>query len=310
MRTRAGAFVAGVTGAFVLLCAAPATAGDGFGNSTNTPPSSGSTAQTGACVLYANAAGFGADCVAGSGGTMTVAEMLDGDPFPGCRYEDPPPDVLPPDPPEGQEGYYLVETCLVGYDPAAPLPPDQRKRVVRWFFVPKGTPRPPELTPNQQLVWNIYRSTYPTPFPQFGPARTPRALIWTYLWLGGESGRPITKTVWNGARMVTMTARVEQTLWKPGYDDTQTVTCAGAGLPYNRARDLDDQLSDCRYEYARSSAIRDDDTFDAVVEAVWVVTYEDGGGERELGRFPVAVTFETEVEEIQAVSGNYSPRPA
>lgn len=309
MRVRSVVLVAATAAVVTLLSPSAALAGGDQKEKPKTPPSSGSTAQTGACVLYANSAGFGADCVAGSGSTKTVAELLAGDPFPGCRYEDPPADVLPPDPPEGKEGYYLVETCLVGYDPAAPLPPDERKRVVRWFFVEKGTPRPPELTANQQLVWNIYRSTYPSPFPQFGPARIPRALIWTYLWLGGESGRPITRTVWNGARYVTMTARVERTLWEPGLRDAETVTCTGAGVPYDRSRGLDGQLSDCRYEYARSSAVRDDDTFDAVVEAVWVVTYEDGGAVRELGRFPIAVTFETEVEEIQAVSGYYSPRP-
>lgn len=306
MRTGA-LFVAGLTGPLVMLGPGVAQAGDGINGPAPKPPTGGTTATTGACVLYANASGFGADCVAGTGGTVTVEQLLKGDPFPGCRYEDPPPDVVPPDPPEGKTGYYLVETCLVGYDPKDPLPADERKRVVRWFFVEEGQPRPPELTPNQQTVWNIYRSTYPSPFPQFGPAKTPRALIWTYLWLGGASGRPISKTVWNGQRYVTMTAAVETTVWEPGSTGARTVTCTGAGTPYDRHRGLDDQLSDCRHEYDRSSAVRDDDTYDAVVEAVWKVTYDDGGGERVLGRFPIAVTFETEVEEIQAVASPRSP---
>lgn len=304
MRRTAARLASVLTGAVLLCAPGQAFAGDQPNSPGNKPPSAGSTATTGACVLYANSAGFGADCVAGSGGTMTVEQILAGDPFPGCRYEDPPADVVPPDPPEGKKGYYLVETCLVGYDPAKPLPADQRKRVVRWYFVEEGKPRPPELTPNQQSVWNIYRSTYPTPFPQFGPARIPRALIWTYLWLGGGSADPISKTVWNGSRFVTMTARVETTLWKPGARDADLVTCPNAGMPYDRHRGLDDQLSSCRYEYERSSAIRDDDTYDALVEAVWVVTFNDeNGAQQVLGRFPMAVTFETEVDEIQAVSG-------
>lgn len=306
MKTR-GLFVAGVAGSVVMLAPGVALAGGDQGQSPPKPPSSGSTATTGACVLYANSAGFGADCVAGSGSTVSIEDLLAGDPFPGCRYEDPPPDVIPPDPPEGKEGYYLVETCLVGYDPKKPLPEDKRERVVRWFFVEKGQQRPPELTSNQQAVWNIYRSTYPSPFPQFGPAKKPRALIWTYMWLGGASGRPITKTVWNGQRYVTMTAAVETTVWDPGSAQAATVTCTGAGRPYDRHRGLDDQLSDCRYEYDRSSAIKDDDTYDAVVEAQWVVTYDDGSGTRQLGRFPIAVTFETEVEEIQSVASPRSP---
>ncbi len=159
--------------------------------------------------------------------------------------------------------------------------------------------------PNQSAAWNTYRTAYPEPTPQFGPAAQPRVLIPTYFWLTADSGTAITHTVFDGTRDVLMRAHVESINVTPGgYKDDKTIHCRGPVRPYDHDRGIFEQPSTCSYEYARSSAISSDKKFDVIVEAEWVVEYQLADGTMQLlGRVPLSSVAVTSVDEIQTVVG-------
>lgn len=284
----------------LVLSAGTAAADGRFGGSPD--PASGPVTETvNRCVLYADYSGFGADCAAGTGGGVTVKDVLDGQKFAECRYEPVPADLTPPATRDGEQGEWWLKTCLEGINPNGGGD-FERVSSFEWFPVGEEVPR---LTPEQQRAWGFFRAAYPVPIPEFGPASVPRALIPTYFWLSESSGRTIATTVFDGTRMVPMRARVDQIEVLPGrFEGERPLVCPGAGLPYDRSRGIYAQLSSCRYEYDRSSAFRPSDTVDVVVEAAWVVEYQLADGSwRRLGTFPMASAFETPVNEIQTVVG-------
>jgi hypothetical protein len=253
------------------------------------------------CVLYANEVGFGADCVGGDSGGVTIKQLLHGEKFPECRFVVMTGDISPPSTHDGEKGTWYLKNCLKGIKDDGT---GDFTRTIEFAWVPDGTPVP-TLTPNQSAAWNTYRTAYPEPTPQFGPAAQPRVLIPTYFWLTAETGATIEHTVFDGTRDVLMRAHVERIKITPGgYKDETTFGCDAPVPPYNPRKGIFEQDSTCSYEYARSSAIAPDKTFDVIVEADWVVQYQLADGTMELlGRVPLTSTAVTAVDEIQTVVG-------
>lgn len=299
-RSRVPGLLAAVVCVLGLLPVQPVAADTSYGG----PPAetSGTVSETvNRCVLYANYSGFGADCASGAGGDVSVRDILDGQPFPECRYDPVPADLVPPDTHDGEDGEWWLKTCLEGIRRNG-TGDFERTSSFEWF--PAGQPVP-QLTPEQLQAWGFFRAAYPVPIPEFGPASVPRVLIPTYFWLSESTGRTIATTVFDGTRYVPMRARVDQIEVFPGrYAVERPLVCPGAGIPYDRSRGIYAQLSTCRYEYDRSSAFRPEDTYDVLVQADWVVEYQLADGSwRRMGTFPMRSVFETPVNEIQTVVG-------
>lgn len=285
--------------AFALLAPGPAAfAGGSLDDVGGSDTTSGSTEVVNRCVLYANASSFGADCAGGSSG-LTVKDVLDGEKFPECRHDPIPGDVSPPSTHDGEEGAWYLKTCLEGIKKDGGGDFTRTTELV-WFPDGEGVPG---LSVNQRRAWSFFRSTYPSPVPQFGPASQPRVLIPTFFWLTDSTGRTISHTVFDGTRDVLMQARVDQIEVTPGrYDDERPFVCTGPIRPYDHSRGIYNQVSNCSYEYDRSSAFTADRNFDVTVQADWVVEYQRPDGTwRQLGRFPLGNVFETPVDEIQTV---------
>jgi hypothetical protein len=300
-RRRPAQLLSTVIGIVALVVLAPATAafaGGGDGPPPDQQQSGGETRTVNRCVLYANPAGFGADC-AGGKSAISIKLILHGDPFPECRDDPIPGDVSPPSTHDGEEGAWYLETCLKGIKPDGT---GDFTRTIELVWFPKGKPVP-VLTENQKNAWDSYRSTYPKPVPQFGPAAQPRVLIPTFFWLTNTTGATISRTVYDGTRDMVMRARVDQIEVWPGVSDTEKpFTCNGPVPHYDFSRDIFDQPSNCTYEYQRSSAYKPGEIYNVMVQADWVVEYQvaDGSWQR-LGAFPLSDTLKTPVDEIQTV---------
>jgi hypothetical protein len=300
---RTGALIAAVALGATLAVTSPGTAAFAGGNNPGgvlPAPTPSAVAIVHRCVLYANTSGFGADCAGGSS-DVTVKVVLQGDPFPECRFDPLPSDVSPPDTHDGEKGAWFLKTCLKGIK-ADGTGDFTRTTDLEWFPDGKDVP---VLTTNQGRAWSFFRSTYPAPIPQFGPATEPRVLIPTYFWLTDSTGADIDHTVFDGTRDVLMRARVEQIEITPGrYQDEKPFLCPGPVPPYDRSRSIFNQANTCSYDYDRSSAISPDKKFDVTVQADWVVEYQLADGSMKLlGRFPLSNVFETPVDEIQTVVG-------
>jgi hypothetical protein len=256
------------------------------------------------CVLYANEVGFGADCVGGDAGGTTIKQLLHGEKFPECRFVPMTGDISPPSTHDGEKGTWYLKNCLKGIKDDGT---GDFTRTIEFAWVPDGTPVP-TLTLNQAAAWNTYRTAYPEPTPQFGPATLPRVLIPTYFWLTAATGSAIEHTVYDGTREVLMRAHVESLNISPGgYKadktvDDKTIHCPAPVPPYDHSRGIFDQASTCSYEYTRSSAVSPDKTVNVIVEADWVVEYQLADGTMQLlGRVPLSRVAVTSVDEIQTV---------
>jgi hypothetical protein len=295
------ALLAGTVLGLAVAFMAPGTA---FAGLTDPPPDTTPVVNNQTvlhrCVLYANEVGFGADCVGGESG-VTIKELLHGEKFPECRFVVMTGDISPPSTHDGEKGTWYLKNCLKGIKDDGT---GDFTRTIEFAWIPDGTPVP-VLTKNQSAAWNTYRTAYPEPTPQFGPAAQPRVLIPTYFWLTADSGTAIEHTVYDGTRNVLMRAHVERIDITPGgYKDDTTIHCPAPVPPYNHDEGIFDQDSTCSYEYARSSAISADKKFDVIVEADWVVEYQLADGTMQLlGRVPLSSVAVTSVDEIQTVVG-------
>jgi hypothetical protein len=268
-----------------------------------TRPSGPVAAQVDRCALYASTSGFGADC-AGGRTPGSLKKVLGEQTFPECRYEvltEANDDGVPYDPAAhpDEAGQWFQVTCLKGIRPDG-TGDFTRVTSVQWF---PATDPPDPMTPEQEAAWNFIRSVYPAPMVAFGPAKLPRVLIPTYFWLGQGSGQQIDETVFDGVREVRMRARVDQIEVTSGAEGAATLTCPGAGMPYDHSVGVYLQPSTCRDQYERSSAIMPDQVYEGTIAADWVVEYQltDGSWQR-LGVFPQSDDFRTAVQEIQTVT--------
>lgn len=114
------------------------------------------------------------------------------------------------------------------------------------FSEPATTPPPPD--PAVLAEQAVNRLVIPMPQPHFGPDRSTIAVqLWTWLWI--DAPAPVTSTVELQGVSVTATATLQSTTWtlgEPaarndggGYEPgpAATVTCTGAGVPYDASVD-------------------------------------------------------------------------
>lgn len=174
------------------------------------------------------------------------------------------------------DGYVAYQVCREGVEPTIRVP----------FFVafpapgdPAQPAAPPPPDPAVLAEEAISRLQIPMPDPHFGPDRSTIAVqLWTWLWI--DASAPVTSTVELQGVSVTATATLESTTWnlgEPAARDTgegfrsgpaATVTCSGAGAPYDASVDWKAEPP-CGHQFR------------------WRSTDDRTGGS---GRWPVAVT--------------------
>jgi hypothetical protein len=143
------------------------------------------------------------------------------------------------------------------------------------------------------------RLDLPLPEPAVNPPGAQLVGVASWLWLTGV-WQSIEATAAIGAVSSTVTARPVEATWSMG--DGTTVTCSGAGRPYDPARPARDQSSDCTHVYTRSSAAEPDGVYPVSV----TVTYEVGwsastGAGGVLDTLTRTTTLPVVVQQAQAV---------
>ncbi|MFZ4585346.1 MAG: hypothetical protein ACOYNI_08975 [Acidimicrobiia bacterium] len=122
-----------------------------------------------------------------------------------------------------------------------------------------------------------------------------------WLWIDGSQWQAQRREFFfNGVQIgvVGFPVRVE---WDMG--DGSTVVCDGPGLPFDRARPVAVQHSDCTYTYLKSSlAGRSDQRFRVVARAVWSLQwFASEGPWQDLGEVVMEQPFSVRVVEAQAL---------
>lgn len=122
----------------------------------------------------------------------------------------------------------------------------------------------------------------------------------TWLWVDGF--QPVSASASAGAVTVTVTARPVRVDWSTGTGDT--VSCAGAGTPYDKARPPEEQRTACSYTYRRSSASRPAGAFALRATTVWHVTWAATGvsASGDFGFVNRSADVAVRVAEIQALN--------
>ncbi len=298
--------------------------GGGTGGQTPTGPQDPVTGgrngsqSIGDCDIYANQARFGSLCGTGSTATRTWLQILAGEPFPRCHWTELPPGFPPPRAPKGENGRWVVQTCLTNADLDA-LKPADAARVSQLRFLALGK-AVPQLSARQLIVWNGLASTYPTPILLTGPVDPPRVNVATTFWLGvtdDDAARAKRATVTDGGvtfstllmtavagNGVPMRAFVTRTLIWPGVAAAESpVQCRGAGVPRD-AGTGPVTPAECSYRYAQSSAHLDGDQYQMTVEADWIVQDMPPGQAawHQLAVIPITTTYRTKVDEVQTLN--------
>lgn len=246
-----------------------------------TVPPGTSTTSTGTCTAYASDRSFGYDCgIPGTG--QTVAQILQGDPFPRCREVPLPEDLVelpPPRLPDGRPrpGRYVLEECFSNPEQVSRLGVGRSATTEEAVWRDEGVPLL-RLTTRQQLIWDIFGSSYyANVWARTGPTTAPRVNATTWFWVVdrdvafGEYGRdrannpgalrpkPITKTYDDptGGEIV-LEAAIDRVVVNYGMPDTEgrtSQTCSIDGMPvFDTRLTLAEQSSDCTAVYPRSSA--------------------------------------------------------
>lgn len=188
-----------------------------------------------------------------------------------------------------EDGYIARQVCRQGVDPTILVP----------FFVafpapgdPAQPAAPPPPDPAVLAEQAISQLVIPAPRPNFGPDRSTIAVqLWTWLWI--DASAPVTSTVELQGVSVTATATLESTTWnlgEPAARDTgegfrsgpaATVTCSGAGAPYDASVDWKAEPP-CGHQFRWRST--DDRTggsgkWPVAVTTTWGVTWQANTGQ-------------------------------
>lgn len=295
-----------------------AVAGDAPPPASTPPSPEEKTTVVGTCVLYANPAGMGADCVSGDGTSdkVDLNKLFAGkdrvcrhDPWP---HAEPPPGMDAEDRP----GAYYIKRC-VERDPSGP-DKGQVRYTFDYVFYESGT-HIEQLTDEQLSVWVWINNAYPLPILDTFPHK-PRVYTDTSFGLGGHDNFIVTEDVYAGAPRgwITMKAEVETTTFTVETPRGKEValrdrrrgewpcTVTGPAL-------LDDGTV-CTGEFRRSTAIfgddgiphpDDNDQYYVGTTLNWRVTYYPRGNpaaETVLGTFEVPLGSYLGVSEIQTLN--------
>jgi hypothetical protein len=124
----------------------------------------------------------------------------------------------------------------------------------------------------------------------------------TWMWVDPAAWAPVSATADAGAVAVTATATPTSVVWDMGNGDS--VTCAGPGTPYDRARSVSAQRTTCSYTYRRSSSGQPGQRFTVTAtvlwDARWSATGIEGGGD--LGTMRTNASVRVRVAELQALN--------
>ena len=156
--------------------------------------------------------------------------------------------------------------------------------------------------PTELLAAARRRLTLPLPAPQMSPSGEQLVNVPTWLWVDTTAWRELTSTVSVPGVTVSVTARPVGSVWSMG--DGTRLTCTGAGIPFDPARDDPASSSSCSHTYRRSSAAEPDQRFRGSVtvewQAAWSVTGAPGGGT--LGTLTRTTGFSAAVAEVEALN--------
>lgn len=271
------------------------------GSGSNAPATSTPVTCSGpGCELTLHAPGLNRSPAGGEGGPDADSGSDDGDsaaqpqaPAPDCWTQE------VPDIPVGtagvwnghsaEEGYIGQEVCREGTEPTIRVP----------FFIPFATPGQPAqpvapAPPDPAVLAEqaISQLVIPMPQPHFGPDRSTIAVqLWTWLWI--DAPAPVSSTVALQGVSVTATATLQSTTWnlgEPAARDTgqgyhggtaATVTCSGAGVPYDPSVDWRAEPR-CGHKFRwRSTEDRTGGagTWPVAVTTTWGVTWQASTGQ-------------------------------
>jgi len=109
---------------------------------------------------------------------------------------------------------------------------------------------------------------------------------------------PISASASAGGITVTATARLHMLTWDMG--DGTTVTCSGAGTPY-QASYGNTKSPDCGHVYEKSSSTSSGGTFKVTATSDWVITWEGAGQSGTIRLNGLASSVEISVGEAQVL---------
>lgn len=237
----------------------------------------------GTCNLYVNSNGFGAFC--GSGWLGTAAsnwrELLGGLPFVPCRDFDVPPGVTLPAAPDGKE--WKLRLTIVDYDLQSVSPPGGAKAHIERAIIPVGAAERGQCPVLQYMerFWSTFDEGYPPPVLQVNPTFTPRVNIPAYFDLTPDSAyikKDSSLAVYGiDQDSLTMRGVVGEIIVDPG-DGSEPIDCIGGVAPlgkdsYDKTKDPDQQMSNCKHVYKRSSATQPDGMYTVKLRIRWDVSY-------------------------------------
>lgn len=199
-------------------------------------------------------------------------------------------------PAPGQQGSWYVWKCTTaGITDGLFHPP---------VFIPNGQPVPgaaPLPSPAQlaQIARNQLR--FPTPTIAANPAGDQLVNLPTWLWLSNGWGQ-MSATASVPGVSVTAVATPTSVSWSMG--DGATVTCTGAGTPFQPGTDPKAPSPTCGHTYHTSSASQAGQAFPVTATVHWTVTWSGAG---QGGTFPDMTTTGNaafRVAESQALNNN------
>ena len=136
--------------------------------------------------------------------------------------------------------------------------------------------------------------------PKPGPNSRGLVGLPVYMWVDRptpETIGPISRSASSGGVNVTATARVKQLVWSMG--DGHTVTCTGAGTPYQDSFGARPSPT-CGYTYLTTSQGRPDNAYTVAATSNWRVEWT-GAGESGWFEFSFTATGEIRIGEVQAL---------
>jgi hypothetical protein len=136
--------------------------------------------------------------------------------------------------------------------------------------------------------------------PPPGPDKMGIVGVPTWLWVAdpGESTTgPITRSASGGGITVTATGRLDRIVYNMG--DGKTVTCTGAGTPYQESYGGQSSPT-CGYLYTKTSAGKPGEKYTVSATSHWTVSWSGGG---QTGTIPLTFTRDTQISigELQVI---------
>ena len=161
--------------------------------------------------------------------------------------------------------------------------------------------RAPAVDPAVLAQQAFDRTTIPLPGIRLNPPAGADQVVNVPTWLWVENFQPVSATASAGPVTVTVVAKPVRSDWSMGTGDS--VSCAGAGTPYDTSRPPEAQRTGCSYTYRRSSASRPTGAYALRATTVWHVTWTATGvsASGDFGLVNRSADVAVRVAEIQAL---------